>query len=141
MQNIIVDSSVATKWYFEKDEAELDKAREIFDLVTNGELTLVAPKIILLELANTAKFGKKADKVHCLEAVTLFEEFIDKFDELPQMKVIIEKSYFGDIASYDAAFVALAEKLNVPLITADYKHHQKSISKNIVWLKEWKGEL
>lgn len=141
MPNVIVDSSVATKWYFEKDEAELDKAGEVFDLVTNGDLALVAPKIILLELANTAKFGKKADKARCLEAVSLFEDLADKFDELPDMKIVIEKSYSGDIASYDAAFVALADSKNIPLITADYKHHPKSISKNIVWLKEWKGRL
>ena len=45
------------------------------------------------------------------------------------------------ITSYDAAFLAVADFWNAPLFTADYSHHSKNLSKNIVWLKEWKGKL
>ena len=60
---------------------------------------------------------------------------------IPKMESITNLMYKHNLASYDAAFVTLADSKNIPLFTADYKHHQKSISKNIIWLKEWKGKF
>jgi predicted nucleic acid-binding protein len=37
---------------------------------------------------------------------------------------------------YDAIYVALADMLEIPLVTADEKHHRRQISKNIVYLKD-----
>lgn len=141
MQNIIVDSSVVIKWYFETNEEDLVQAQQILQLFETGSAQLVAPQVILLELANAAKFAKKKQQEECLAAISSFNELLDEFALLPSMDLIVDQIYNHGLTSYDAVFTALANKMDVPLITADYMHHKKSISKNIIWLKEWKGKL
>lgn len=138
MPNIIVDSSVITKWYFEENEDNLEEAQQILQLIEEGTFQLVVPQIILLELINVAKFSKKQSQEKCLIAISLLNNLFGDFTPLPSMDLIISQIYKHDLTSYDAAFAALANKMNIPLITADYKHHKKEISPNIVWLKEWK---
>ena len=138
---ISVDSSIAIKWYFEEDESELEEAQDILTQINNGSFELIVPRIILLEIINSSKYSKGADKNKCSEVLSLFKILVEKFAELPSVDSIIERSYSANIASYDAAYVALADKLNIPLFTADYKHHHKSTSKNIIWLKDWNGTL
>lgn len=40
---------------------------------------------------------------------------------------------------YDAVFIAAAEIEKIPLLTADYKHHKKEMSKFITWMEDWKA--
>lgn len=141
MRSIIVDTSVVIKWYFDIEEQELEKANLVYNLISEGEVLLVEPEIVLLEIANSAKFSKHASESECQRIISSFKEICEKLVELPKISSIVENMYAGQIQSYDAVFVALANQLNFPLITADYKHHKKDSSKNIIWLKEWKGNF
>ena len=141
MLNVIVDSSVVTKWYFEENEEDVEAARQLLQFVKSGEYRLVAPQITLLELANVVKFSKKQSQKKCLAAVSLYEQLLDSLAPLPSIDLIINQIYKQNLTSYDAVFTTLAINMDISLITADYKHHQKFISKNIIWLKEWNGKV
>lgn len=141
MTNIIVDTSVATKWYSGKDEEELDRSDKLRELIVEEKYFLVCPRIITLELVNVLRFSKRMSQEDCLDSVTSLIELCADLVAILKLGLVIDLMYGHNLAGYDAAFVALAESLDIPLFTADYKHHKKSISKNIVWLKEWKGKV
>ena len=138
MTNIIVDTSVVTKWYAQKEEGDLKQAFRLLDACSEGKLSLICPTIILLELANVLYLGKKLDQSLCLESIRSFKNLTTKLVDLENTEGLIKIMYDHKLASYDAMFLSLAIEENIPLVTADYKHHKKSISPNIVWLSEWK---
>lgn len=141
MTNIIVDTSVATKWYSFKNEDDLEEAQRLRGLIVKAEFSLICPQIIILELANALKFSKKMSQKDCLDSVGSLVDLCANLVEVPKIDLITDLMYKYDLPSYDAVFVALADLMEVPLFTADYKHHKKEISKNIVWLKNWKGKF
>lgn len=138
MTSIIVDTSVVTKWYAQKNEDDLKQAFRLLESCQDGSITLICPKIILLELANVLYLGKKLDQSLCDESLRSFENLCTNLLDMDDTKHIVKTMYDHKLASYDAAFVSLAITLSIPLITADYRHHKKSISPHIVWLSEWK---
>jgi predicted nucleic acid-binding protein len=81
-------------------------------------------------------FGKGVDRDDCWRAVLALRDLcfrlVDEFDPT----ALTELMYGGKLTSYDAVFVNLAEDRQLPLVTADYKHHQKTVSANIVCLSE-----
>lgn len=138
MTSIIVDTSVAIKWYAEEHEGDLLKARELRKRIVEGSFSLVCPEIIILELINALRYGKKLLSEECIQSIRSFVELCSEMVPIPKADAIVEVVYQQAMASYDAAFVALARERDIPLITADYKHHKKSISPHIFWLSEWK---
>ena len=138
MTSIIVDTSVVVKWFSEENEDDYLKARQIKARIVEGTLSLICPEIIALELINVLTYSKKFTQDECTHCVKSFIELCSDVVPLPDLDRTIDSVHRYTLASYDAAFVTLAMMRNVHLITADYKHHKKSISPHIVWLSEWK---
>lgn len=141
MNGVVIDTSVIIKWFSPEEESE--KARVLLRLIIEGKIDLVLPHFSQLEISNILRLGKKNSQAQT-------DKFISDFFDLIPFFVEIDKNYSLEISNlaythnlvvYDAAFVAVANRWNIPLFTADYHHHQKPISKNIIWLKEWKGKL
>lgn len=141
MKSAVIDVSVIIKWF--ADEEDSQKAKALLQFVGTNQVSLILPNFAQLEIINTLKLSKNFS----IEEINL--KIIDFFNLLPKF-VEIDKDYSLEIsslifthnlASYDAAFIAVANRWDIPLFTADYKHHLKSISKNIAWLKEWKGKV
>ncbi len=129
---------MVTKWYAQEKEGDLKQAFRLLEACSEGKLSLICPTIIILELANVLYLGKKLDQTLCLESVRSLKNLCTKFLDVDQTERIVKIMYDHKVASYDAVFISLAIEENVPLITADYKHHKKSISPHITWLSEWK---
>ncbi len=141
MKIVTVDTSVIAKWYCTENEADLDKSYQLQEFIVDEKYFLICPRIITLELVNVLRFSKKMSHGDCLNSVNSLIDLCTNLTETPKMELVTEIMYKSNLTSYDSAFIALAESKNCPLITADYKHHKKSVSKNIVWLKEWKGSF
>ena len=141
MNRLVVDNSVVLKWFYKENDS--DKALELLELIQNLNITLILPSLAVVELVNSLRFGKKADPVKANEVTNKFFSLepellaVDLESSLRLSKIV----HLNNITVYDAIYVLVAEEKNIPLFTADYNHHKKSISKNIVWLKEWKGKL
>ncbi|MEX2016978.1 MAG: type II toxin-antitoxin system VapC family toxin [Candidatus Pacearchaeota archaeon] len=117
-QKKIIDTSIAVKWFL--NEKNSDKALQLKESFLRGELILVAPDLILLEILNALKYNKKKES-------ELIRANRDVFDLNMNMVEInnsllikaIENSIKYDITIYDALYVAVAQIHGVPLITAD----------------------
>lgn len=139
MEKVVIDASVLVK-FFSLDER--DKAIEtILNQIKEKKLSLALPDISIYELVNSLKLSKDFNSEEIYAAVLTLLEIkpqIVKFS-LPLLKriLLIIKRY--PLTVYDALYIASAEIGKIPLLTADYKHHQKRISKLVVYLDEWKG--
>lgn len=142
MTRVVLDTSVIIKW-FSPEEEDSNEANLILEAIHSGRVEIVLPYFAQLEIANILRLGKKFSREETKKYLIDFFNLSLVFVEINQQYIleISTISYSTNITSYDAAFVAVANRWNIPLFTADYKHHKKSVSKNIIWLKEWKGKL
>lgn len=136
MEKIVLDTSVAVKWFVEEKDSE--KAVEILENYKDGRLEIIAPEIITLELVNALFFGAGFKGQVLKKALSAFYALGLSFVPLSKSLVLGAQEYMEGfkIAIYDALFIYLAEKGKIPLVTADEKHHAKKFSKRIKYLSE-----
>lgn len=136
MEEVIVDTSLAVKWFVEEENS--DKALGLLKNYKEGQIKIIVPEIIALELANALFFGAGFEGnilKKSLEAFYLFDFPTVNLEE----DIILGASKYMEkfkIAIYDAIFIYLADLKKIPLITADIKHHKKTYSKEIKYLNE-----
>lgn len=117
----VVDASVLVKWFLYQQEADRDRALALRDLHISGRSTIFIPELALLEVLNAVRFSPKAkeeDGEMALEVLyNLHLETKTPEPDLMRKANAIAWAYKTTI--YDALYVALAELLGYPLITAD----------------------
>jgi predicted nucleic acid-binding protein len=123
---VVVDASVAVKWHLE-DEDDAEIAAALLDRFTRGEIILIAPDHIRYEVPSaitlatvraqprlTRDQGQAAiQRFLAMGLVTVGDDalILAAFPLVHQHK----------IAFYDAQYLALAERVGCPLVTADRK--------------------
>ena len=116
--SLIVDASVATKWFFR--EAQWQEAQAVS---TFGEL--IAPDLILAEIGNAVWKRRLKGELSTTLALDIITETFAAFDRLIVMKELaadamrISSTLLHPI--YDCFYLALAERERLPIITADGK--------------------
>ena len=115
--DLVVDASVAAKVFFH--ETGSDRARS---LVTSGA-TFAAPDLLFLEVASIAarllRRGACTEEL-AREATVAVADLID--DVTPSRDLRLRAFIFArddGFSTYDGAYLALADRLGVPLVTAD----------------------
>ena len=115
---LIVDASVALKWYL-NDEPNGAEARA---LLNAGE-TLIAPDIVIAEVCNAAWRGVRANRIRDTQAQEIARSVPNLFDVLVSGSDLAERGMTIaiqlDHAAYDCFYLALAEARDAPLVTAD----------------------
>jgi predicted nucleic acid-binding protein len=117
----VVDASVIVKWFLYHQEAGRDRALALRDLHISGRSTIYIPELALLEVLNAIRFSSKADEedgetaLETLQDLNLGTKEADS-DLLRKTNAI---AWAYKITIYDALYVALAEQVGYPLITAD----------------------
>lgn len=122
---LVLDASVVIKWFL--DEKLSNKALKYRDQHLNNEITLVAPSLLVFEITNALATKPEID----LQAILLAIEslYFTKIKECPFNKkqalqsAQLSKKY--QISVYDAAYLALAQTLDRPFVTADQKLARK----------------
>ncbi|HEY0513228.1 MAG TPA: type II toxin-antitoxin system VapC family toxin [Thermoanaerobaculia bacterium] len=119
----VVDASVGAKLFLPEEFS--DKAEELFRELVGIRKRFFVPDLFFIECANifwkhVRRFGLRADEAQeslqdlrglallSVSSTTLLSDALDLALEL-------------GISAYDAAYVALAQDLSVPLVTADRK--------------------
>jgi predicted nucleic acid-binding protein len=114
---LVIDASVALKWYL--DEPNAETAREI---LASNEM-LVAPEIIVSEIANAAWLRLNRGDVTTEQAKALLAEVPGAFVALmPTVDLALRALEIATELKhpvYDALYLATCEKWNAPLVTAD----------------------
>jgi predicted nucleic acid-binding protein len=118
---LVVDTSVLVKWFKTAGEELTAEAAALREHVDRTRATVFAPALLCYEVANI--LVRKAD-LGTAEAAALLEtmsrwpiHLAGPEPELLHRGARLARDY--DITFYDAAFVALAEALGCPLVTAD----------------------
>jgi predicted nucleic acid-binding protein len=120
-RSALLDTSVAVKWFIREEDSE--KAADLRHAHGRAEILLHAPDILLLELTNALRYSPVVSAEEIPQALRLFPGLgitIIPFD-LDALISSVILSLEHDLAVYDAYFLALAQAMEIPLITADHR--------------------
>jgi predicted nucleic acid-binding protein len=119
VNEVVLDASVVLKWFHSEGEGHLEDARQLRAQFEAGQLRVLAPQLLWLELLNVAarRWGWPQPKLEQL-AVTL-EQL--GFELLEPELLSVAKWAANGLTAYDAAYLAVAEQAGTQVITDDEK--------------------
>ncbi len=141
MTNLVVDSSVAVKWF--SPEPYSTEAREILDQYRNGLISFLAPDLI------NAEFGNIIWKKHVYQglAASDAQSIVNDFRALQFTFVpgamLLDDAYRLAVKHqrtvYDSIYLALSLREGCRFVTADERFVNAigSLFPNIVWVANW----
>jgi len=120
MDRYVVDASVIVASLL-RDEPYHPAAASLLDEFGKGRLDLLAVSLLRFEVANAlwkAAMRGRVELDAVLEAAQRFEQFPILYHDVP-VEEIIKTAHDYDRTAYDAAYIVLARRENVPFVTAD----------------------
>ena len=117
-QEKVVDASVIVKWFLNEENSE--KARMIKSDLESGNISIIVPELLFLEISNSLRYKKVKEKNILVANKILFGAGFDvaKLSEGVMIKTI-ENSVRYNITVYDALYITLAQIHGTFLVTAD----------------------
>jgi predicted nucleic acid-binding protein len=118
---IVLDSSISLKWVL--PELHSDKAIRLRDDFHNAVIDLIAPDILLVENLHALANAERQKRIVLGTAYPLWQSVLADCPVLHSHIPLLERAYeiaaAARIGVYDCAYVALAERENCELATAD----------------------
>lgn len=121
MLELIVDASVALKWFPINGEVSVEESRGVWNAIQSGEIKAYTPLFMLVEIANVLARKKKVEAVVFNSILRKLANskivFVDlKKDDLRKLGSLVNK--YG-LTAYDAQYLLLARQLNCKLVSYD----------------------
>lgn len=117
---VVVDSSVAFKWFHPEGEDGVEAAVRLLDAHESAAVLLVAPTQLHVELANSLRYTRLDPEAVTVIVESLDEYRVELFPSTPaRLARSVRLSYRHRMSIYDALFLQLAVELGCPLVTAD----------------------
>jgi predicted nucleic acid-binding protein len=113
----VLDASVVLKWFRADRERHHDSARSLRASFEAGQLAVLAPPLLRLEIVNVAGRRWHWGEAALVDLAIALEELGFEFEE-PELARVASWTA-GGLTAYDAAYVALAEGRAAALITDD----------------------
>lgn len=119
-RDALLDTSVAVKWFVAEEDS--GRALDLQQAHLRDDLQLHAPDILLMESANALRYAGLSEEriLQNLETFFALDVEIIPFS-IDVLNSAVSLSLEHDLAIYDAYFLALAQAMEMPLITADRK--------------------
>ena len=117
MTEAVLDASVVLKWFRQGGEERTDQARALRTHFEAGELAVFAPPLLFLEIIHVAARRWRWSDDALTELAAQLEQTAFELQE-PDLPALARWVGRG-LTAYDAAYVALAEALGIPLVTDD----------------------
>ncbi|MCL4386239.1 MAG: type II toxin-antitoxin system VapC family toxin [Cyanobacteria bacterium] len=139
-RKFIIDSSVVIKWFYEKNEENLEQANFFFNKSKNGYDIIVAPDLLIYEILN---FFKTKKEIPDDDVYTILNEINNTVSIYGIGNNLFKKAFkiarANDITIYDSIYISLSEELEIPFITADLKLYEimKKQNSNIIILRDF----
>jgi len=116
LREVVLDASVVLKWFAAEQRGSFE-ARQLRDDYQAGRLSVVVPSLLFLELLNVAgrRWRWQTEAVAELAEALGDLSFEVSEPELPSVASWISRG----LMAYDAAYVALAERRRLALVTDD----------------------
>jgi predicted nucleic acid-binding protein len=137
VKKIILDSSVIAKWFFPESGSE--KALELKEQFAKNELSIAIPVLFYYEMNNILRTAIKSYRIETEDATKAFAALTQlnfiAYSSIDLLSETLTTALRYDISSYDASYVALAEELQVPFMTADQKLLKRVKNKLVIGLQ------
>lgn len=117
MSDVVLDASVLLKWFHTQGEPNVEQATKLRARFEAGEVTVVVPSLIWLEVLNVAarRLSWPQDRLRQFATRLAALRFTVVEPELPRVAGWAGRG----LTAYDAAYVAIAEQTGAQLITDD----------------------
>jgi predicted nucleic acid-binding protein len=122
MREVIVDASVAIKWYI--PEPLSDRAVSYLDMLQQNKVVLLAPDIILPELGNVLWKKLRRGELKLEDSRLIAGNLADNFpvilvESRDLMPAALEIAASSNITVYESLYLALAVVSKATMVTAD----------------------
>lgn len=136
---LIIDASVALKWFLQEGEEDLSEAQAL--LQNLSDVTLYAPQHFFIEVGATLyRKQKSLAKKELLALMEMGIILVKCHEALLTIADRLIKKY--EVSLYDASYHALALYLSGTLITADQKYFKTTRKEGgVMLLKHYKNEF
>ena len=98
-------------------------ARRVLERSASGALTLIAPEILLAEVAHALRREVVRKRLPADEALTIWKDIRAMQIEMHSIAELADEAFTLALdnmgAAYDALYIALAEREDVQVLTAD----------------------
>ena len=140
MSAIVIDASVAVKWFLPEIHAEAAGR------VLKSRQRLLAPDLIWAEIGNTLWKKNLRHEITLKESHEILQDFLRFPLHICSSKALLNTAWSlaiqHNISVYDSLYLALAIGSDCCLITADRKFYEslrgKAIGKKVVWVEDAK---
>lgn len=139
-RKFIIDSSVVIKWFYEKNEEDLEQANFFYNKSKNGYDIIVAPDLLIYETLN---FFKNKKEISDDDVYAILNEIYNTISIYGIGNNLFKKAFKiardNNITIYDSIYISLSEELAIPFVTADLKLYELTKKKNfnIIILKDF----
>jgi predicted nucleic acid-binding protein len=118
---LVVDCSVAAKWVL-VEPSEIDAFR-LLDQQALGEVSLIAPDLLLVEFASLVSKRTRRKQMSPAEAGEAFrfmeEAELRLFETRPLLGRALDLAMNHQMSLWDCVYLALAAEHDCPMVTAD----------------------
>lgn len=140
-ETAVVDASVVLKWLLD-DEEHVSQAVDIRDAhLISKELALMAPELLIYEVANGLVMAARRGRMSSLEARDGLQDILNVGVELcssaPERTLILAEQH--NLTAYDAAYLAVAESEGCLFWTGDSVLH-RAVRDQLPWAR-WVGDF
>ena len=117
----VVDASVGVKWFVREREADREVALALRQRHIEGATRMIVPELFLLEVPNAIKTGRKSTEEELADVLTTLADLDVQVEQHSQrvLRKTNAVAWAYKLTWYDAVYVALAETLGFPFVTAD----------------------
>jgi predicted nucleic acid-binding protein len=124
----VLDTSVVLKWFVERDEQDVVRARQLREAFLGRRCILRAPDLLLIEVVNALTAGHRSEPKQVAQAMVAIQD-IDLHLVRLQLPTLVKAaelaSAFG-VTVYDTCFLAVAIECEGLLVTADERFLQRA---------------
>ena len=136
----VLDASVVFKWYYKKNETDLYSADILYNFLNSHQYILFAPQLLIYEILNAFRLK---DEITSETIDSIISELYDTIIIFEADKALLKNAFLYarllNISVYDRIYIALSEKFDAPLITADKKLYKsgKNLQYKVIMLLDF----
>ena len=140
---LVVDASVAVKWYL-RDEEFVAQADDLRNRIRDGLLVATAPHLSRHEVASAVAVACRLGRLTREQVEHDLENYLQSglsIDADPDWVLTesVRKTMDLPISFYDAVYLAFAEGLGIPFLTADRRLHD-AVRERVPYIR-WIGDV
>ncbi|MEQ8464571.1 type II toxin-antitoxin system VapC family toxin [Coleofasciculus sp. E1-EBD-02] len=141
MKKVVIDSSVAIKWYVPQPYSS--QAIQILNDYQAGTIALLAPDLIYAEVGNITWKLYRFQGLSASDAQTIIDAFqLVKFNRVPAASLLKDAYQFAvtyQRSVYDSLYIALSLRQQCQFVTADQKlvNAVSATHPNVISIGNW----